>query len=222
MGGGGCKDEGVGGGLGGWACGVNADQDGSAIVLAFEAVGRPCRIDSLGELSLLRMALDTIVDAVGRHAMETERARLETRLQEARRMEKIGTLPSGIAHNFNNILGGILGHAEVLEEHLGPDARLGRTLGAIRRGAERARDLVDQILVFGQRRDVHRRPLSANGLVAETASLLTVSLRPGIELVIQESQVVALVSGESAQLQQVILNLCNNAAQAMENGRPLA
>jgi len=103
-----------------------------------------------------------------------------------------------------------------MEEHLGPDARLNRNLGAIRRGAERARDLVDQILVFGQRRDVRRRPLSANGLVAETASLLTVSLRPGIELVIQESQVVALVSGESAQLQQVILNLCNNAAQAME------
>ncbi len=213
-----CKNELLAAGLGGWACAVNADQDGSAIVLAFEAVGRPCRIYSLGELSLLRMALDTIVYAVGRHAMETERARLETRLQQARRMEKIGTLTSGIAHNFNNILGGILGHAEVMEEHLGPDARLGRNLGAIRRGAERARDLVDQILVFGQRRDVHRRPLSASALVNETASLLIVSLPPSIELAVQESQVVALVSGESAQLQQVILNLCNNAAQAIEDG----
>jgi signal transduction histidine kinase len=205
-------------GLGGLAYAVNVDKDGRAVMLGFESIGRPCLMTSLGELSLLRMALDTIVYAVGRHAMETERTRLEARLQQARRMEKIGTLTSGIAHNFNNILGGILGHTEVMEEHLGPDARLGRNLGAIRRGAERARDLVDQILVFGQRRDVRRRPLSATGLVAETASLLTVSLPSGIELKIQESPVAAIVSGESAQLQQVILNLCNNAAQAMEHG----
>jgi signal transduction histidine kinase/CheY-like chemotaxis protein len=205
-------------GLGGWACIANVDKDGSVVALGFDAVGRPCRIGSDGELSLLRMALDTIVYAVGRDAMETERARLETRLQQARRMEKIGTLTSGIAHNFNNILGGILGHSEVMEEHLGRDARLGRNLSAIRRGAERARDLVDQILVFGQRRDVRRRPLSANALVAETASLLAVSLPSGTELTIRESQVVALVLGESAQLQQVILNLCNNAAQAMDGG----
>jgi signal transduction histidine kinase len=205
-------------GLGGFACAVNVDKDGRAVMLGFEAVGRPCLITSLGELSLLRMALDTIVYAVGRHAMETERTRLEARLQQARRMEKIGTLTSGIAHNFNNILGGILGHSEVMEEHLGPDARLGRNLGAIRRGAERARDLVDQILVFGQRRDVRRRALSATSLVTETASLLAVSLPQGIELTIQESRMAAIVSGESAQLQQVILNLCNNAAQAMENG----
>ena len=215
-----CKSELAAAGVGGWGCALNVDKDGSAVLLAFEAIGRPCACgtSSPGELSLLRMALDTFVYAVGRTIMETERARLEARLQQARRMEKIGTLTSGIAHNFNNILGGILGHSEVMEEHLGPDARLGRNLSAIRRGAERARDLVDQILVFGQRRDVRRRPLSADALVAETASLLSVSLPMGIELSIQESRVTALVSGESAQLQQVILNLCNNAAQAMENG----
>jgi signal transduction histidine kinase len=213
-----CKSEFLAAGLGGWASAVNVNKNGNAIMLAFEAVGRPCPITSHGELSLLRMALDTIVYALGRHAMETERTRLEIRLQQARRMEKIGTLTSGIAHNFNNILGGILGHSEVMEEHLGPDARLGRNLAAIRRGAERARDLVEQILLFGQRRDGRRRPLSATGLVAETASLLAVSLPSGIELTIRESKVAAIVSGESAQLQQVILNLCNNAAQAMENG----
>ncbi len=212
------RNELIAAGVGGWACAANVDKDGSAAVLGFDAVRRPCGTTSIGELSLVRMALDTIVYATGRQTMETERARLETRLQQARRMEKIGTLTSGIAHNFNNILGGILGHSEVMEEHLGPDARLGRNLNAIRRGAERARDLVDQILVFGQRRDVRRRPLSADALVTETASLLAVSLPRGIELSIKDSRVAALVSGESAQLQQVILNLCNNAAQAMEDG----
>jgi signal transduction histidine kinase len=205
-------------GTGGCAWVISLGKDGSTALLGFEVVGRPCWVTTPTALSLLRMALDTILYAIGRNAMETERVRLEARLQQARRMEKIGTLTSGIAHNFNNILGGILGHSEVMEEHLGPDARLGRNLSAIRRGAERARDLVDQILVFGQRRDVRRRPLSTDALIAETTSLLSVSLPQGIELAIRESQVAALVSGESAQLQQVILNLCNNAAQAMEDG----
>src|SRR4029077_19456014 len=142
-----CKNMLIAAGVGGWACAANVNKDGSAAVLGFDTVRRPCSMTSLGELSLVRMALDTIVYATGRQTMETERARLETRLQQARRMEKIGTLTSGIAHNFNNILGGILGHSEVMEEHLGPDARLACKLGAIRRASQRARDLVDQILV---------------------------------------------------------------------------
>jgi signal transduction histidine kinase len=162
------------------------------------------------------MALDTIVHAVARHSMETERARLESRLRQARRLERIGTFTSGIAHNFNNLLGGILGHSEVMEERLGPDTRLARNLAAIRRGAERARDLVDQVLAFGRHRDARPRSLNANALVTEAAALLNVSLPAEIHLAIHEPPVAAIVSGEPAQLQQVILNLCNNAAQAIE------
>jgi len=211
------KDACVALGIGGWASVTNVDKDGTCTMLGFNTMGRPCLITDLDEFSLMRMALDTIVYAVERHTMEKERARLVTRLQQAQRMETVGTLTSGIAHNFNNILGGILGHSEVIEEHLGPDARPLRNLEAIRCGAERARDLVDQILNFGRHRDARRRPLSARAFIAEAASLLNVSLPPGIDLVIHEPPVTAVVSGEPAQLQQVILNLCNNAAQAMEN-----
>jgi signal transduction histidine kinase len=132
-----------------------------------------------------------------------------------RRMEKIGTFTSGIAHNFNNTLGGILGHAEVMEEHVGSNAKLVGNLGAIRRSAERARDLANQILAFGRRRDSRRKPLSIGALIAETASLLRVSLPPDIHLLIKQSPVATIVSGENARLQQVILNLCNNTAHAM-------
>jgi signal transduction histidine kinase len=203
-------------GLGGWACATNTDKDGTISSLGFDTIGRALCITAPGELSLLRMALDTILYAVARHSMEMERARLEGRLRQARRLERIGTLTSGIAHNFNNLLGGILGHSEVMEERLGPDTRLARNLAAIRRGAERARDLVDQILVFGRHRDARPRPLNANGLITEAAALLKVSLPAGIHLAIHEPPVAAVVSGEPAQLQQVILNLCNNAAQAIE------
>src|SRR5260221_624609 len=173
------KDACVALGLEGWACVTNVDKDGTGVALGFDAIGRSRCTAAPGELSLLRMALDTIVYAVERHTMEKERARVVTRLQQAQRMETVGTLTSGIAHNFNNILGGILGHSEVIEEHLGPDARPLRNLDAIRRGAERARDLVDQILNFGRHRDARRRPLSARAVIAEAASLLNGSLPPG-------------------------------------------
>jgi signal transduction histidine kinase len=211
------KDACVALGFGGWACVTNVDDVGTTVALGFEAIGRPCQISALGELSLLRMALDTIVYAVGRQSMEQERARLETQLQQARRLEKVGTFTSGIAHNFNNILGGILGHSEVIEERLGSDARLLPNLSAIRRGAERARDLVDQILVFGRRRDARHQPMSVGALIAEAELLLNASLPVGIDLSIREPPPTALVSAEPGQLQQVIFNLCNNAAQAMEN-----
>ncbi|HEX3631598.1 MAG TPA: ATP-binding protein, partial [Casimicrobiaceae bacterium] len=91
-----------------------------------------------------------------------------------------------------------------------------RNLAAIRRSSERARDLVDQILAFGRHRDARPRALNANALITEAAALLGVSLAEDIDLAVHEPPVAAIVSGEPAQLQQVILNLCNNAAQAIE------
>ncbi len=205
-------------GLEGWACATNVGKDGTRAALGFDAIGRSCRIKTRGELALVRMALDTILQAMDRRAIEKERARLETRLRQARRMEKIGTFTSGIAHNFNNILGGILGHSEVMEEHTGSETQFAHNLAAIRRGAERARDLVDQMLAFGRRRDARRKPLSVGTLIGETASLLGVSLPKDIELVIRQPPIAAIVSGENAPLQQVLLNLCNNAAHAMQGG----
>jgi signal transduction histidine kinase len=203
-------------GLGGWAYVSNAGADGVGVALGFDALGRPCCINGPGELSLLRMALDTVVYAVERHLMEKERTRLETRLQQARRMETVGALASGISHNFNNILGGILGHAEIAEERLSADNPSAHNLEAIRRGAEQARDLVHQILAFGSPRDARRRPVSAKALVADAAALLYASLPSRIELLIKLAPQEATLSGEPVQLQQVILNLCNNAAQAMQ------
>jgi signal transduction histidine kinase len=98
-----------------------------------------------------------------------------------------------------------------------PSNRAARNLDAIRRAGERARDLVDQILTFGRRRDARRSPVSVQALVAEAESLLHASLPSRINLAVHTSAQVAFVSGEPAQLQQVILNLCNNAAQAMDD-----
>lgn len=131
-------------------------------------------------------------------------------------METIGALASGIAHNFNNITGAILGYTETAQAQVGAQGRVAGSLNEIRRAGERARDLVDQILTFGRRPALRRGSICIEALVAETKSLLDASLRPQINLVLRVASRQTMVSGEPAQLQQVILNVCNNAAQAID------
>ena len=186
-------------------------------MLGFDA-SRTGMITQSAEFGLFRMALDGIANALWRVNLERERARLDTSLQQARRMETVGALASGVAHNFNNIVGAILGHVEIAEAQLSSHSPPARNLEEIRRAGERARDLVDQILAFGRRRGVQPKPINIKRLVAETSSLLSVSLPSRIELVIGEAPDAVVVSGQAAQLQQVLLNLCNNGAQAMDQG----
>jgi signal transduction histidine kinase len=197
--------------LQGWACASRKEMDGCRVLLGFDAVARPSRITRSGELGLLRMALDAIANALGRQSFEQERARLETRLRLAHQLETVGTFASGIAHNFNNIVGAILGFTEMADEQHASS----RILHEIRRAGERARELVDQILTFARRRDSHRNPVNVQALTAESISLLRASLPATVELAVCETSEQMVVSGVHAQLQQVILNLSNNAAQAM-------
>ena len=200
-----------------WACVASLAGDEIVGVLGFDALRASFRIRS-GDFGLLRMAVDAIANAMKREFLERERARLETDLQRARRMETIGALTSGIAHNFNNIVGAVLGHVEMAEAQIADGTRAGNNLGAIRRAAERARDLIDQLLTFGRRRDPCRRSVRVGQLIEEAASLLRVSLPTGVDLIVCDTPEGAVVSGEPAQLQQVLLNLCNNASQAMDAG----
>jgi signal transduction histidine kinase len=169
-------------------------------------------------LPVLRLAGDAVANALEREFLERDRARLTTRLERARRMHMIGSLASGIAHNFNNIISAILGYSEMAEPQLTRGTKLAQHIDEIRRAAERGRDLIDSILTFGRQRDARVRPVQVRTLFEEAASLLRASLPSGVEIIIDDVPVDVAVSGEPAQLQQVILNLCTNAAQAMPRG----
>jgi nitrogen-specific signal transduction histidine kinase len=162
------------------------------------------------------MAFDAIANAASRAALEQEKARLEARLQQARRMETIGTFASGIAHNFNNIVGAILGYTEMAAARAKSGVQPASNLAEIRHAGERARELVNQILTFGRRDDGRREPISIRALLAETVSLLAAAVPPHVEFLVGETLEDAVVSAQPAQLQQVIINVCNNAAQAMD------
>ncbi len=126
---------------------------------------------------------------------------------------------AGVAHNFNNIIGAILGYVEISESHIEARHPAARNLSEIRRAGIRARNLVEQLLAFGRRRQSQREALRLDAVVAETHSLLSASLPSDIELVVH-NEANATILGEPAQLQQVILNICHNAVQAMnEKGR---
>jgi signal transduction histidine kinase/CheY-like chemotaxis protein len=203
-------------GVRGWAC-VPLIRSGRVRgIMGFDAF-RPAW-DRDFPLPVVRLAGDAVANAIEREFLERDRARLSTRLERARRMQTVGSLASGIAHNFNNIIAAILGYSEMVEPQLAPGTKPAQHIDEIRRAAERGRDLVDNILTFGRRRDAHARPLRVRTLLEEAASLLRATLPAGIELVMEDVPVDVVVSGEPAQLQQVILNLCTNAAQAMPGG----
>jgi signal transduction histidine kinase len=205
-------------GISGWLC-ITPAYGSRDCVLGFDAVHGGA-LTYWSEVSLFRMAFDAIGNAIRRARLEGEKERLQASLQHARRMETIGTFASGIAHNFNNIVGAILGYAEMADARVPSGSRPAASLAEIRRAGERARELVEQILSFGRRGEGRRERVCVQTLVDETRSLLAASLPSHVKFEVSETAEMAVVTGEPAQLQQVILNLCNNAAQAMkEPGR---
>jgi signal transduction histidine kinase len=200
-------------GVRGWLC-IQASGGKEAAILGFDAVGAS-GLTQWAEFSLFRMAFDAIANAVSRVMLEQEKDRLQANLEQARRMETIGTFASGIAHNFNNIVGAILGYTEMADARVKSNSAYAANLAEIRRAGERARELVEQILTFGRRSEGRREPLCVGALIAETKPLLAASLPSHVEFAVTETAEMMIVSAKPVQLQQVILNLCNNAAQAM-------
>jgi PAS domain S-box-containing protein len=159
-------------------------------------------------------------DISERKGAEEERARLEQRLRQAEKMEAVGRLAGGIAHDFNNILGGILGYSEMLAEQTPEGSSLRRYANNVLTAANRARELVDQILAYSRSHRSQRVPIDLGRAVAETLDLLRGSLPPGIALESDLPAAPVHVVGDATQLHQVLMNLCTNAIQASgEAGR---
>ncbi|MCF3934124.1 two-component system VirA-like sensor kinase [Acuticoccus sp. M5D2P5] len=184
-------------------------------VLGFDCL-RPRTFRNSGADQLLALAFDALTNAVAKGALEEERERLEAHLQHARRMETVGVFTSGIAHNFNNIIGAIMGYAEMASSGAAAGSRLAEHIEAIGAASERARQLVDQILGFGRRSESMRRAVPVDALLAETVSLLATSLPPYARLDVAPTQGSLSIQADPGQLQQILLNLCRNAAEAMD------
>mgnify|MGYP000855418734 CR=1 FL=1 len=167
-------------------------------------------------LPQLHVALDTLFDALERQRLEGEAQALEHRLELARRMETIGTMASGISHNFNNIVGAIRGNAEIAIAKLDSQSPALEHLIEISNTTAHAYELIESILSFGRVQNYRMQPIELNALLQGAVSLLSVSLPSTVAIDLRQERAPLHTLGNPAQLQQVILNLATNAAQAMD------
>jgi len=154
-------------------------------------------------------------DISERKRADQERRRLEAQLRQMHKMEALGTLAGGIAHDFNNLLAAIFGNVERARQDAGPQSPVQLSLDEIAAAAERARDLVRQILTFSRRQPLERRVVSLRDVVQDAVKLLRAGLPSGVELVASLAPDTPNVIADRAQLHQVLMNLGANAWQAM-------
>ena len=140
---------------------------------------------------------------------------MEKRLQQSHKMEAIGTLAGGIAHDFNNILSSILGFSELALDEVKAGSDLEDDLQEIYAAGKRAKDLVGQILAFARRSDDKFQPIQISSLAKEVTKFIRSSV-PAIIKIKQNIQSDAYILGSPTQVYQVFMNLCTNAADAME------
>ena len=158
-------------------------------------------------------------DITERKQAEAARDSLEAQLRESQKMEAIGTLAGGIAHDLNNALATILGNTELARQDMSANPLALESLEEIGKAGGRARDLVQQILAFSRRQPTERRPMALAPVAEESARLLRAALPARVALEVRCEAEVPTVLADASQIQQVLINLCNNAVQAMR-GEP--
>lgn len=151
----------------------------------------------------------------------TERRRLEEQLVQSQKMESIGLLAGGIAHDFNNILGGILGYSSFVRAQVPKTEKIYDHLETIERSALRAAELTSQLLAFARGGKYVVGPILLNDLVRETAELLRGTIGKNIALETRLDVNAPVIEADASQMQQVLMNLCVNARDAMPSGGKL-
>jgi PAS domain S-box-containing protein len=152
----------------------------------------------------------------------TARKALESQLRQAHKMEAIGTLTGGIAHDFNNILAIVLGNAELALGKLPEWDAAKKNVHEIRVAALRARDVVKQLLAFSRRSEPELKPIQIGTVVRESMKLLRASIPKEVEIRLELPDAEPFVMGDVTQINQILINLATNAAQAMlEDGGTL-
>lgn len=145
----------------------------------------------------------------------TEKKILEEQLRQAQKMEAIGTLAGGIAHDFNNILSAIVGYSDLAKMTMNNHAQLERNINEVLKAADRAKNLVRQILTFSRKTGQERQALQVSLLVKEVLKLLRSTIPTTIEIKQDIITSEALVLADPTHIHQILMNLCTNAYHAM-------
>jgi len=151
----------------------------------------------------------------------TDRVRLENELRQAQKMEAVGRLAAGVAHDFNNILTVILGNTSTQLRNPRLDKKLTCSLTQVQRAAERATGLTRQLLAYSRKQIIQRRPLALNEVVEQTVAMLRRLIGEHIALDMQLAPDLPPIFADPSNVEQVIMNLALNARDAMPDGGKL-
>jgi PAS domain S-box-containing protein len=157
-----------------------------------------------------------VQDVTERHRVQAERQALDDQLRQAQKLDSVGRLAGGVAHDFNNLLGVILGHGELLLRQASEEQR--PRLEQVLSAAERAAGLTRQLLAFSRRQVVEPRVLDPNLLLSDLQKMLGRLIGEDVELVTVLGTGLGCVRADPGQLEQVVMNLCVNARDAMPDG----
>jgi signal transduction histidine kinase/ActR/RegA family two-component response regulator/HAMP domain-containing protein len=160
--------------------------------------------------------IDRVVSAEERVKAETALRKREVELRQAQKLDAIGTLAGGIAHDFNNILSAITGYTELARMELSDNAYALSHLAAVTQAADRATELVRQILSFSRKREQERKVIQLRHVVAEAVKLLRATIPTTIKFETDLAPDAPTVLADSTQVHQIIMNLGTNALHAMK------
>jgi PAS domain S-box-containing protein len=162
-----------------------------------------------------------VLDITESRRGEEERASLQAQLHQAQKMESIGRLAGGVAHDFNNMLAVILGYAELIKRRLPADSRVAEDAAEIANAATRARDVTRQLLAFSRKQIIDPRPVDVNELVRETHKALARLIGEDIVLTFAPAADLWTVELDPTQVDSILMNLVVNARDALPRGGSL-
>ena len=148
----------------------------------------------------------------------TEQAKLEEQLRQAQKMEAIGQLAGGVAHDFNNLLQAITGYTNMAIFSLPEGDSARDDLDEVLKASQRATILIRQLLIFSRRDDIHPVPVSIDSTVSDVMKMLRRVIGEHIELVVRSGEDIKTISADPGQIEQILMNLCVNARDAMADG----
>ena len=166
----------------------------------------------------VRRAMQEVEDRAERQRLEARMEQAEAQLIESQKMEVVGLLAGGVAHDFNNILAVIMGHGDLITANLGPDSPLRKHTAEIRHATERAAGLTQQLLVFSRKHKVQPVVLDLNEAVNDLNKMLRRLIHEHIEMTIVPGKQIGRVKADPGHIGQVLMNLVVNARDAMPSG----